>query len=238
MCCDCEKLANDKLRLEQENKLLREMLRLEKLRRFGSSSEQTNPDQPELFESTAEDAEIEDAATEHVEYDRRKGRNKNLNGRVEIPEHLERRDILLDLPEEQKICPVTGRPMIRIGEDVTEQLAVEPPKFYVNRYIRAKYASPDRRKGAKVGIRTAGLPDGPLDRRKADVSTLAYIITGKYADHLPLYRQEQMFERYGIRIPASTMCDWVNNCASTLKVLYNELKRFWLMIMSMSTILP
>ena len=90
MCCDCEKLEKEKLRLEQEISLLREMLRLEKLRRFGSSSEQTNPDQPELFESTAEAAETEDDATEHIEYDRRKGKNKNLNGRVEIPDYLER----------------------------------------------------------------------------------------------------------------------------------------------------
>lgn len=232
MCCECEKL-NSKITgkdreiaaLDQENSLLREMLRLERLRRFGSSSEQTNPDQPELFESTGEDAEIEVAATEHVEYDRRKGKNNNLNGRVEIPEHLERREIVLDLPEDEKICPVTGKEMIKVGEDVTEQLAVEPPKFYVNKYIRPKYASPDRRKGAKVGVKTASLPGGPIDRCKADVSTLAYIITGKYTDHLPLYRQEQMFQRHGVKVPANTMCDWVNNCAEAVKPLYNELKK-------------
>jgi transposase len=235
MCCDCVQLEKDKSsldqdnkRLEQEIKLLKEMLRLERQRKFGSSSEQTNPDQPELdgmFEDQSEDAEIEAVATEHIEYDRSKGKNKNLNGRVEIPEHLERREILLDLPEDQKICPVTGKEMIKIGEDITEQLAIEPPKFYVNKYIRPKYASPDRRKGAKAGVKTASLPDGPIDRCKADVSLLPSIIVSKYADHLPLYRQQQQFERYGIKIPASTMCDWANNCAETLKPLYNELRK-------------
>ena len=208
MCCDCVQLEKDKSsleqknsclqnnnkRLEQEIKLLKGMLRLERQRKFGSSSEQTNPDQPELngmmFEDQSEDAEIEAVATEHIEYDRSKGKNKNFNGRVEIPEHLERREILLDLPEDQKICPVTGKEMIKIGEDITEQLAIEPPKFYVNRYIRPKYASPDRRKGAKAGVKTASLPDGPIDRCKADVSLLASIIVSKYADHLPLYRQQ------------------------------------------------
>jgi len=235
MCCDCVQLEKDKSSLEQDNKrleqeikLLKEMLRLERQRKFGSSSEQTNPDQPELdgmFEDQGEDAEIEAVATEHIEYDRRKGKNKNLNGRVEIPEHLERREILLDLPAEQKICPVTGKEMIKIGEDITEQLAIEPPKFYVNRYIRPKYASPDRRKGAKAGVKTASLPDSPIDRCKADVSLLANIIISKYADHIPLYRQEQIFQRYGIKISSSTACDWVNNCAEALKPLYNELRK-------------
>jgi len=204
------------------------MLRLERQRKFGSSTEQTNPDQPDLtglFDDDQTQTEIEAVATEHIEYDRRKGKNKNLNGRVEIPEHLERREILLDLPEDQKICPITGEPMIKIGEDITEQLAVEPPKFYVNRYIRPKYASPDRRKGAHAGVKTATLPDGPIDRCKADVSLLTSIIVSKYADQLPLYRQQQQFERYGIKIPASTMCDWVNNCTEALKPLYNELRK-------------
>jgi len=239
MCCDCENLEKEKssleqdnIRLEQENKLLKEMLKLERLRKFGSKSEQSNPDQLQfdslLAESdelnAAEEKEIE--ATEHIEYDRRKGKNKNLNGRVAIPDHLERREILLDLSPEQKICPITGKEMIKIGEDVTEQLAVDPPKFYVNKYIRPKYASPDRRKGAKAGVKKAPLPDCPIERCKADVSLLANIIIDKYADHQPLYRQEQKYLRQDIRLPANTMCDWVNNCASALKPLYSELKKF------------
>ncbi len=123
------------------------MLRLEKLRRFGSSSEQTNPDQPELFESTAEAAETEAAATEHIEYDRRKGKNKNLNGHAKRCVWIKRAKCFRDFaklasavwpfnPRLSLGCPVTGQPMIRIGEDVTEQLAVEPPIFYVNKYVQ------------------------------------------------------------------------------------------------------
>jgi transposase len=244
MCCECLQLQTEKgsleqenfclqkdnKRLEQENKLLQEMLKLERLRKFGSKSEQSNPDQLEFDNllqehdelNTAEEKEAE--AIEHIEYDRKKGKNKNLNGRVAIPDYLERREILLDLTPEEKICPVTGKEMIKIGEDVTEQLAVDPPKFYVNKYVRLKYASPDRRKGSKVGVKSAPLPEGPIERCKADVSLLASIIVNKYADHLPLYRQEQIFKRHGIKIPANTMCDWVNNCAKTLRPLYNELK--------------
>ena len=65
-------------------------------------------------------------------------------------------------------------------------LAVEPPKFYVT-----KYASPDRRKDAKAGVRKTPLPEVSIDRCKADASLLASIITDKYADHQPLYRHLQ-----------------------------------------------
>ena len=251
MCCECEQLQKEKSSLEltittqqeviatqhkenthlsQENKLLWETIRLLRLRQYGRSNEQDNPDQQTLDELLQECDELnamvekEAEATEHIEYDRRKGKNNNLNGRVAIPDHLERREIILDVPREGKICPVTGQEMIKIGEEITEQLAVEPPKFYVNRYIRPKYASPDRRNGAKVGVKTASLPESPLERCKADVSLLAHIIVSKYADHLPLYRLEQIFQRYDIRIPANTMSDWVNGCAETLNPLYRELR--------------
>ncbi|MCF6176862.1 MAG: IS66 family transposase [Victivallaceae bacterium] len=240
MCCECLQLQTEKgsleqeksclqkdvSRLEQEVNLLHEMLKLERMRKFGSKSEQSNPDQLEFSDLLKEHDELnavtekESEATEHIEYDRKKKKNKNLNGRVAIPGHLERHEIILDLSPEEKICPVTGREMIKIGEDITEQLAVDPPRFYVNKYIRPKYASPDRRKGAKAGVISAALPGSPVERCKADVSTLASIIVNKYADHLPLYRQEQIFKRHGIRVPANTMCDWVNNCAGTLKPLY------------------
>jgi len=246
MCYECLQLQTDKgslkqevsclqkdnKRLEQENKLLQEMLKLERLRKFGAKSEQSDSNQLKFDDLLQEHDELnvetekETEATEHIEYDRKKGKNKNLNGRVAIPDYLERREIILDLTPEEKICPVTGKEMIKIGEDITEQLAVEPPKFYVNKYVRPKYASPDRRKGAKVGVKIAPLPDGPIERCKADVSLLASIITAKYADHQPLYRQEQMYLRSEIRIPANSMCDWVNNCATTIKPLYRAHRNF------------
>jgi transposase len=239
MCCECVQLQTENgsleqevLRLEQEVKLLQEMLKLEQMRKFGSKSEQSNPDQLEFKDLLNEHDELnavtekEAEATEHIEYDRKKGKNKNLNGRVAIPDHLERREIILDLTPVEKICPITGGEMIKIGEDITEQLAVEPPKFFVNKYIRPKYASPDRRKGAKAGVKTAPLPDSPIERCKADVSLLASIIIDKYADHMPLYRQEQKYLRQNIRLPANTMCDWVNNCAGAVKPLHRKLRKF------------
>jgi len=219
--------------LEQEINLLREMLKLARLQKFGPPAKDSQEDHPQFDGLLAEcdelngEVEKEEAAVEHVEYDRKKAdRNKNLNGRVSIPDHLERRDVILDLPEDQRICPVTGEPMIKIGEDITEQLAIDPVKIYVIRHIRPKYVSPDRRKGAKVGVKTAPLPEMPIDRCKADVSLLSHIITGKYSDHIPFYRQEQMFARDGITIPANTMYDWAGACADKLKPLHGALRDF------------
>ena len=218
---------------EQEIKLLREMLKLARLQKFGPPAQNVQEDHPQFDGLLAEcdelngEAEKEETAIEHVEYDRKKAdKNKNLNGRVKIPDHLERRDVHHDLPEDQKICPVTGKPMIKIGEEITEQLAIDPVQIYVLRHIRPKYASPDRRKGAKVGVRTAPMPEMPIDRCKADVSLLSHIIVSKYSDYLPFYRQEQMFARDGIIIPANTMYDWAGDCAGKLKPLHSALKDY------------
>ena len=108
--------------LEQENTLLREMLKLARLHKFGPPAKDSQEDHPQFDGLLAEcdelngEAEKEEAAVEHVEYDRKKAdKNKNLNGRVSIPDHLERREVILDLPPSGKICPVTGKPMIKIG---------------------------------------------------------------------------------------------------------------------------
>jgi transposase len=185
-----------------------------------------NPDQGRFDNLLAEcdslngESPEEHPETEKIEYERRKKSDKR-NGRVKIPDHLERVEKIIDLPEAEKICPVTGLPMIRIGEEISEQLAYEPGRIYAIRYIRPKYVSPDRRNGNGVGVKTAPLPDGPIDRCKADVSLLAHIIISKFCDHLPLHRQHGMFARHGIELPESTMGDWTRNIANTLEPLYN-----------------
>ena len=109
--------------------------------------------------------------------------------------------------------------MVQIGEEISEQLAYEPGRIYVIRYTRPKYVSPDRREGNQVGVRTAPLPDGPINRCKADVSLLAHIIVSKFCDHLPLHRQRGMFARHGVELPESTMNDWTRDVANTLEPL-------------------
>jgi len=125
-------------------------------------------------------------------------------GRIPIPEHLERVEILLDIPEEEKICPETGRPLKQIGMESSEKLEYRPGKLIVNVYNRPKYASPDSMASGQVGVITAPMPDHPIERCKADIGLLSQIIVSKFADHLPLYRQDGIFEREGVVIPRAS----------------------------------
>jgi transposase len=127
-------------------------------------------------------------------------------GRIPIPEHLERVEILLDIPEEQKIDPA-GRPLKVIGVEVSEKLEYRPGKLIVNVYKRPQYAVPECIETA--GVIAAPMPDHPIARCKADIGFIAHIIVSKYADHQPLYRQDAIFEREGVTVPRATQCSWM-----------------------------
>ena len=144
-------------------------------------------------------------------------------GRIPIPEHLERVEILLDIPEEDKVCPETARPLKQIGFEVSEKLEYRPGKLIVNVYKRPKYASPDST--TTVGVITAPMPDHPIEKCKADVGLLSHIIVGKFADHLPLYRQDGIFEREGVTIPRGTQTSWVLQVYEAIRPLGEVLKK-------------
>ena len=220
--------------MSQELKLLAQQLDAMRRRIFGPSSDKIDPNQPS-FDGLLKECDALNgapvqapAATQKIEYERAKpGSSAKLNGRVKIPESLERVEKIIDLPPSERICPSTGRPMIQIGVDITETLAYKPGSFFVIRYVRPKYASPDRRNG--VGVLMAPLPDNsPIDRCKADSSLLAEVIVSKHCDGLPLYRQNGIFERQGVEIAESTLCDWMMGCADALRPLYGEILRLLL----------
>jgi transposase len=149
---------------------------------------------------------------------------RNHPGRIPIPEHLERVEIVLDVSEEQKTCPDTGKPLKQIGWEVSEKLEYRPGKLIVNVYKRPKYgASESDIEGPGVVI--APMPDHPIERCKADVGLLSYIIVSKFADHLPLYRQNGIFEREGVDIPRATQTSWVLQTYEAIRPLGDELKR-------------
>jgi transposase len=149
--------------------------------------------------------------------------NRRHPGRIPIPEHLERVEIVLDIPEEEKLCPETGKPLKKIGEEVSEKLEYRPGKLIVNVYKRPKYASPDST--TTVGVITAPMPDHPIEKCKADVGLLSHIIVSKFADHLPLYRQDGIFEREGVTIPRGTQSSWILQTYEAIRPIGDELKR-------------
>ena len=145
-------------------------------------------------------------------------------GRIPIPEHLERREILLDIPEAEKVCPETGAPLKKIGEEVSEKLEYRPGKLIVNVYRRPKYAAPESIADSGPGVITAPLPDHPIEKCKADVGLLSHIIVSKFADHLPLYRQDGIFAREGVEIPRATQASWLMQIYGSISSLQDVLK--------------
>jgi len=133
-------------------------------------------------------------------------------GRMKLPEHLERKEILVDVahPEDSR----------QIGQEITEELEYRPGKLYVNRFVRPKYVSPDSQT-----ILIAPMPERPLPKAIAGPGLLAQIVIDKYVDHLPLHRQQQRFSREKINIPYSTITDWVSNTCKLITPLYEALAK-------------
>ena len=125
-----------------------------------------------------------------------------------------------DLDEEDKTCSCCGRPMDRIGEDVTRELELQPAKLEAHIHVRPKYAC----RRCKEGVCAAPLPQRPIPGGIAGPGLVSEVIVSKFGDHLPLYRLEDIFTRYGVYIPRSTLCDWVKAAAELFKPLY-ELQR-------------
>jgi transposase len=124
----------------------------------------------------------------------------------------------MDIPEEEKICSITKKPLVKIGEEISLKLAHESGSYYLKEIVRPKYAFSNN-----DGIKTALMPDSIIPKCRADESLLADILTKKYASHLPLYRIHEEFLRDNIRISAKLMSTWVIKIGNALKPLYNEM---------------
>jgi transposase len=201
-------------------------------RLYGRKSEQLNPNQM-MFDSIVIEA-IEQNQGDHPsgtvdiqgESPRAvKTRNPSLHhGRVPIPEHLERVEILLDIPEEQKLCPETGEPLKVITVEISEKLEYRPGKLIVNVYKRPQYALPERADDF-ASVIAAAMPEHPIAKCKGDVGLIAHLIVSKYADHLPLYRQDSIFEREGVTIPRSTQSSWLMQVYESIKPMEEIFRR-------------
>lgn len=142
------------------------------------------------------------------------------NIQVEKKVHPGRMSLPADLPREIiTIEPVEDvSDLVKIGEEITEQLDVTPAKFFVRRFVRNKYALPQGE-----GVIIGKLPSQPIDKCMAGAGLLAQVIIDKYVDHLPLYRQEQRFSRVGITLAPSTLCNWKSAVCKLITPLYDAL---------------
>lgn len=125
-----------------------------------------------------------------------------------------------DLDDEEKVCLCCGLPMDQIGEDVTRELEYEPAKLVAHIHSRPKYAC----RRCKNGVSAAPLPARPIPGGIAGPGLITEVYVGKFGDHLPLHRLEDILTRYGVYISRSTLSDWMKAVADLFRPLY-ELQR-------------
>ena len=204
-----ESLQFNHLQLKEELAQIKRMI-------FGTKSERFIPAIPEdqiRLDFNIEPVPAVTPQTETLTYTREKKKNGKVHtGRLPIPASIERVQIEVKPTEE-----TTG--LKCIGEEITEELEFKQGSFYVNQYIRKKYA---RVNGE--GIIIGDLPSRPIDKGIAGPGLLANIVVEKYVDHLPLHRQIQRFKRAGMDIPPATISGWINATCALLQPLYDVLK--------------
>ena len=150
------------------------------------------------------------------------------HGRRRLPADLPRETVVHDLEEDQKPCPCCGGLRHVIGKETSEQLDYVPAKLTVIQHVRLKYVCRTCEQSASPQgpqIEVASKPLMPVEKGMAAPGLLAYLIVGKYADHLPLHRLEKVLERHDISIARSTMCDWMAQSAQALKPLYDAMAK-------------
>jgi transposase len=207
---------------EQRIKLLEEALRVLKADRWGASREKLGevPGRRGLFnevEALAELAEIIGAAPDLQATPLRDTKPKGGKpGRKAIATHLPRIEIRHELPESERIC-ACGTALTEIAPEVSEQIDYVPAKVQVLRHLRAKYVCP----GCEQCVKTAPVPAHILPRTNASPRLLAHVVTAKYVDSLPLYRQEAIFARHGIHLPRATQAAWMIALLGPLTPLLN-----------------
>ncbi len=183
---------------------------------FGVKSERfiaPVPNQPTLFELP--EAEVIEMPKEEITYTRNKSKAKNHPLRLELPAHLPRKREVIE-PEEL----LEGAK--KIGETITEILEYTPSNIFVRQIVRPKYiVSQD---DEKTQILIAALPALPIPKGNAGASLLAHILISKFVDHLPFYRQAQIFKRQQLTISESTIGGWFNASCRLLEPLYETLK--------------
>jgi transposase len=161
------------------------------------------------------------------------GYTRRKKGREKLPENLPREIIDIDVEEEEKICP-SGKQRKFIKWEITEKLDIKPPEIKVIQTRRAVYGCPDSycimcEEANDSPVKTAPAPPQLLEKTILTPGLAAFILTSKYCDHLPYYRLESIFNRYGIDISRQTMCRWTIELYRKLGIF---IELFWKELLS------
>lgn len=183
--------------------------------RFGVRSESLD----QLNLTFEEDEAIAEAASEQMQLETPSADDKapRQHCRKPLPDHLDRHDEVLSPGDD---CTSCGGKLKTLGEDITEELEYVPGRFVVNRIVRPRKACA----GCEAIVQSP-LPSRPIERGRPGPGLLTHVLVSKYADHLPLYRQSQIYAREGVDLDRSTMADWVGRSTALLEPLAEEIGR-------------
>jgi transposase len=201
-----------------ENARLIQIIKELQRHRFGRRAETLPEDQLLLGLEEAEQIEAAgEAEKEQSAPDRRAKATRRRANRGALPAHLPRVEMVIDI--EDHACPCCRKGLHRIGEDVSERLDIVPAQLRVIVVRRPKYAC---RACEDVVVQTAA-PARLIEGGLPTEATIAQVLVSKYADHLPLYRQAQIYARQGINLDRSTLADWVGRAAWHLRPVHERL---------------
>jgi transposase len=192
-------------------------------RLYGPRSERVDPDQLLLFVDPVEDqwtppAPAAEPTPEPAPPSR--GRPLKGHGRRALPADLPRERRVYEVPPEQRACPGCGRERTPIGEETSEQLDYRPASLFVVEHVRVKVAC----RHCQEHVAVASKPPQPIEKGLPGPGLLAQVITSKYADHLPLYRQEGILARHGVELSRKTLCGWMAGSAWLLEPIWKAMR--------------
>jgi transposase len=210
-----EQVKSDEIKIQ---KLALELAYLKRMR-YGAKSEALTAEQKSLFEEDAD----QDLAAVQAELDTEPAvaetsarKQRARAGRQPLPEHLERIEVRHN--PEPCICGQCQSELVKIGEDISEQLDIEPARFFVVRHIRPQYAC-----RTCETVQAAPVEPAIIDGGMAAPGLLAWVAVSKYLDHLPLYRVEQIAARQQVLLARSTLSDWIGRLGVALQPLSDRL---------------
>jgi len=208
-------LIAERIRSERLVQIIKDLQR----HRFGRRAETLPADQLLLGLEDVEQSEAEAAAEAEAKSPmaRAEGARRRRANRGALPSHLPRIETIVDI--DSKACPCCQGELHRIGEDVSEKLDVIPAQFRVLLVRRPKYAC----RACEDVVVQASAPARLIEGGLPTEATIAHVLVAKYADHLPLYRQAQIYERQGVRLDRSTLADWVGRAAFHLRPIHERI---------------
>lgn len=219
----CVYLEQQVQELSAKVKYYEELFRINQSKRFGSSSEKTTDEQLSFFNEAEKNSRdnLAEPDLEEVTYKRRKSRGLNKKSMEDLPVEV----IEYDLSEDKQQCPECNEKLHKMSKEVRKELVIIPAQVKVVKHVRSVYSCRKcERENIKTPIITAPMPAPVLAGSFVSPSLIAFIMNRKYAEAIPLYRQEQQFINFGIDLSRQNLSNWIIHGANKwLKILYDRM---------------